>query len=364
MRGHDFDLPSHSEDEEEEEEEDDNQDDPVSERSDDLHQSHDDNDDDDGNTTGGLSADFSGDSNAAIAVHRHSIMPPRDDPPHQNSTVDNEDHGSDTDEIDEIPELELVDDNDAPIIENDDDSPEENQGENDETPEHEDHLDDTGNADAAAASAVPPHALMMGSLTNPTLFNAFLASITHHEDAATFDSPEDNKVNRTSYQEPHNRPTKAEHPNRLRLPRFLNREPGPLSYPCNTSRAAASNSRPLPPRREVGSPSRPLSNSRPLLLRREVGNPCREAPSSSPLLPLRREVDSLSKPSSSSRPPCPRREVGSPSRPLSNSRPLLRREVGSPYREAPSSSPLLLLRGRWSAPAGRRPAAAPSSPSA
>eukprot|EP00752_Nemacystus_decipiens_P016942 g15169.t1 len=67
MRGHDFDLSSHSEDEEEEDEEDDNQDDPFSERSDDLTQSHDDNDDDDGNTAGGLNEAFSGDSNAATA---------------------------------------------------------------------------------------------------------------------------------------------------------------------------------------------------------------------------------------------------------------------------------------------------------
>eukprot|EP00752_Nemacystus_decipiens_P016750 g14988.t1 len=167
MRGHDFDLLFHSEDEEEEEEEEEDQDDPVSERSDDLRQPRDDSDDNDGNANGGRSADFSGDSNAAIAVHRHSIMPPRDDPPHQNPTIDNEDHGSDTDGIDEIPELELVDDNDAPIIENDDDSPEENQGENDETPEHEDALDENGNTDAAAASAVPPHALGAGAVVLP-----------------------------------------------------------------------------------------------------------------------------------------------------------------------------------------------------
>eukprot|EP00752_Nemacystus_decipiens_P015644 g13961.t1 len=76
MRGHDFDLASHSEDEEEEEEEDDNQNDPVSERSDDLHQRRDDSDDDDGNTTGGLSTDFSSDSNAAIAGDGQQQQPP------------------------------------------------------------------------------------------------------------------------------------------------------------------------------------------------------------------------------------------------------------------------------------------------
>eukprot|EP00752_Nemacystus_decipiens_P015551 g13874.t1 len=167
MRDHDYDLSSRSEDEEEEEEEGDTHNDPVSERPANPHHGHDDSDDNDGNATGDLSAAFNGDSNGAIAVHRHSIMPPRDDPPHQNPTIDNEDHGSDTDEIDEIPELDLADDNDAPIIENDDGSPEENQGENDETPEHEDHLDDTGNADATAANTVPPHVLGAGAVVLP-----------------------------------------------------------------------------------------------------------------------------------------------------------------------------------------------------
>lgn len=106
-----------------------------------------------------------------------------------NPTIDNEDPGSDTDSI---PELEPADDFDGPHIENDEASSEENQGENHETLEHTDSLDDTGNADTAAAGAVPSHTLGMGNIANPMLFTAFLANIMHEsEDAPTSDSPDE-----------------------------------------------------------------------------------------------------------------------------------------------------------------------------
>lgn len=79
-----------------------------------------------------------------------------------------------------------------PHIENDDASSEKKQGENHETTEHTDSLDNNGNADTAAASAVPSHTLGMGNIANPMLFTAFLANIMHEtEDAPTSDSPDE-----------------------------------------------------------------------------------------------------------------------------------------------------------------------------